>query len=234
MKVFNIYCDESCHLEHDHIDVMALGAVWCPAIRKDEIFEEIKGIKEKHDLSRQFEIKWIKVSDSKVGFYQDLIDYFFAKKDLHFRGLVIMNKSKLNHEKFDQDHDKWYYKMYFELIKGIIDQRNKYRIYLDYKDTRGGQRIEKLHEVLCNDQYDFSRDIITRIQPVRSHEVEVMQLTDLLIGALSYYHRGLSTNQGKIKVIQRIIEQSGFALSKSTLPSEEKFNLFIWRPKPCV
>ncbi|PIS30348.1 MAG: DUF3800 domain-containing protein [Candidatus Marinimicrobia bacterium CG08_land_8_20_14_0_20_45_22] len=234
MQRFSIYCDESCHLENDHINVMVLGAVWCPAARKDEIFKEIRAIKEKHGLSKRFEIKWTKISDSKVDFYVELIDYFFLKNELHFRGLVILNKSQLNHEKFDQDHDKWYYKMYFELLKGIINQRNKYRIYLDYKDTRGGQRIEKLHEVLCNDQYDFSRDIITRIQPVRSHEVEVLQLTDLLIGALSYYHRGLSTNQGKIKVIQRIIEQSGFALSKSTLPSEGKFNLFIWRPRPCV
>jgi hypothetical protein len=27
---FNIYCDESCHLENDHQKVMVLGAVWCP------------------------------------------------------------------------------------------------------------------------------------------------------------------------------------------------------------
>ena len=30
-RTYNIYCDESCHLEHDHLGVMALGAVWCPA-----------------------------------------------------------------------------------------------------------------------------------------------------------------------------------------------------------
>ena len=27
---FNVYCDESCHLENDHQKVMVLGAVWCP------------------------------------------------------------------------------------------------------------------------------------------------------------------------------------------------------------
>lgn len=30
MKIFNIYCDESCHLENDHQQVMVLGAIWCP------------------------------------------------------------------------------------------------------------------------------------------------------------------------------------------------------------
>ncbi len=28
--IFNVYCDESCHLENDHRKVMVLGAVWCP------------------------------------------------------------------------------------------------------------------------------------------------------------------------------------------------------------
>lgn len=29
-ETFNIYCDESSHLENDHQKVMVLGAVWCP------------------------------------------------------------------------------------------------------------------------------------------------------------------------------------------------------------
>ncbi len=33
-QVFNIYCDESCHLEHDREKVMVLGAVWCPLIAR--------------------------------------------------------------------------------------------------------------------------------------------------------------------------------------------------------
>ncbi len=234
MRIINIYCDESCHLENDHIDVMVLGAVWCPAIRKDVIFREIRAIKEKHSLSKQFEIKWIKISESKIDFYLELVDYFFSNKDLHFRAVIIQNKSQLRHADFNQDHDKWYYKMYFEMLKEIINKRDVYRIYMDYKDTHGGQKVQKLHEVLCNDQYDFSRDIITGIQLIRSHEVEILQLTDLLIGALAYFHRNLDTNLGKVKVVERIANRSGFSLRKKTLPTEDKFNIFIWRPKACV
>jgi hypothetical protein len=38
-QVFNIYCDESCHLEHDQQKAMVLGAVWCPLekIKKIEV-----------------------------------------------------------------------------------------------------------------------------------------------------------------------------------------------------
>lgn len=234
MKYLSVYCDESCHLENDHINVMVLGAVWCPTVRRKEIFKEIRAIKEKHGLAKEFEIKWTKVSNSKVDFYIDLIDYFFSRNDLHFRALVIPDKSSLRHGEFGQDHDTWYYKMYFEMLKVIIDKRFIFEIYADYKDTHGAHKIQKLHEVLCNDQYDFSRDIIKKIQLVRSHEIELIQITDLLIGALAYFHRGLQTNAGKMSLIEHIIQQSGFSLLRSTLPSEDKFNVFIWSPRPCV
>ena len=33
-QIFNIYCDESCHLENDREKAMVLGAVWCPVEKK--------------------------------------------------------------------------------------------------------------------------------------------------------------------------------------------------------
>ena len=29
-NLYNIYCDESCHLEHDRQKAMVLGGIWCP------------------------------------------------------------------------------------------------------------------------------------------------------------------------------------------------------------
>ena len=86
---YNVYCDESCHLENDGQKAMVLGAVWCPKEKRLEIAERIREIKQKHGLERDFEIKWTKVSPSKLAFYQDIVDYFFDDDDLHFRGLVV-------------------------------------------------------------------------------------------------------------------------------------------------
>jgi hypothetical protein len=36
-QAFNIYCDESCYLEHDRQKVMVLGSIWCPLDRSQEI-----------------------------------------------------------------------------------------------------------------------------------------------------------------------------------------------------
>jgi len=175
-EIYNIYCDESCHLENDRLPVMVLGAIWCPLEKVREISARLRDIKAVHHLSPTFEMKWAKVSPARQEFYLNMLDYFFDNDDLHFRALIVPDKSLLQHEEFGQTHDDWYYKMYFDLLKVILSPHECYRIYLDIKDTRGATKVARLHEVLSNSVYDFSREIIERLQLVRSHEVEISQL----------------------------------------------------------
>ncbi len=228
-QLFNIYCDESCHLEHDGEKAMAIGGVWCPESKKDKIFHRIREIKSEHGLNKQFEIKWNKVSKGQLAFYMDIIDYFFDNSDLHFRVLIVPDKQVLKHESFGQTHDEFYYKMYFNMLKTLFDPDCGYNIYLDIKDTRGQRKVEKLHEVLCNNHYDFNRELIRKVQQVRSEEVELVALADLLTGALSYLHRGKDTSEAKLALINRIKERSGYNLTASTLYRENKFNIFVWK-----
>ena len=229
-QTYNVYCDESCHLENDQQASMVLGAVWCPIDKVKEVSTRLREIKSRHNLKPDFEIKWTKVSPGKQQFYLDIIDYFFDDDDLHFRGLVIPDKSKLDHSRFIQDHDTWYYKMYFTMLNVIIDPQRHYRIYLDIKDTRSAGKVRHLHEVLSNKNYDFNRTIIEHIQNVRSHEVALMQLADLLIGAVSYANRDFAGNTGKAALVERIRERSSYTLTRSTFPRESKMNIFIWQP----
>ncbi|MCF6178132.1 MAG: DUF3800 domain-containing protein [Geopsychrobacter sp.] len=229
-QTYNVYCDESCHLEHDHQKVMVLGGIWCPVEKVREISTRLREIKVQHGVKPELEIKWTKVSPAKTDMYLHLVDYFFDDDDLHFRALVVPDKSILRHDDYAQDHDTWYYKMYFDMLKVLLSPRDRYRIYLDIKDTRSADKVEKLQQVLRNSLYDFSGDVVERVQTVRSHEVEILQIADLLIGAIAYLYRGLSGNAGKEALIARIKERSGYSLKKSTLYKEEKFNLFVWHP----
>ena len=81
------------------------------------------------------------MSAAKLDLYLDLIDYFFDDDDLNFRVLVA-DKSILDHGAFNQSHDEWYYKMYFDMLKVIFDPECRYRIYLDIKDTQGGEKVQ--------------------------------------------------------------------------------------------
>jgi len=228
MTDFNIYCDESCYLEHDECNVMVLGALTCPKEMSDFAFNRIRDIKRKHGINVKAEIKWNKVSNNKYAFYRELVDFYFDIPDLNFRALVIPDKSILDHEKHKQTHDDFYYKMYFELLKVLFNPDSCYNIYLDIKDTYGGVRTKRLHQVLSSTIYDLKKEIVKQIQVYPSDQIELIQLTDLFVGAIGYHHRGLSGNLGKVKTIKRIQERSKYSLSRTPLLKEQKMNLLIW------
>ncbi len=230
---YNVYCDESCHLEHDDSDVMVLGAMYCPEGKKREIYNEIRALKNEYGLNTHFEVKWTKVSKSKDDFYLALLDYFWNKDDISYRGLVVKGKGRLDHAKYNAgSHNLWYYKMYFLMLDAIISPTNQYDIFIDIKDTKGGKNIRKLHEVLCNNAYDFKQDVIRHIAQINSKESELLQLADLMNGAIGYYHRSMLSrnhaNQGKISLVRNLMQHHN--ISYKTDRFEKKFNLLIWTP----
>src|SRR5260221_10634177 len=111
-QTYNIYCDESCHLEKDRQRAMVLGAVWCPLDKAQEIAVRLREIKAHHGMKPGFETKWTKVSPAKKQFYLDVMDYFFDDDDLHFRALVGPEKKDLQHAAFGLTCDQGDKKLY--------------------------------------------------------------------------------------------------------------------------
>jgi hypothetical protein len=226
-EIYNVYCDESCHLENDHQQVMVLGAVWCPIIKCQEINIQLRNLKKDHGFLPNFEVKWTKISPAKYLFYMDWLDYFFDSQYLNFRALIVPDKSKLCHEAFKkQNHDNWYYKMYYDMLKVILRPQAQYMIYLDIKDTRGGSKIKKLLEILS---YCVKKDTVARLQLVHSNEVNMLQLADLMIGAVSYANRNLSGNEGKQQIVNKMRERSGLNLLQTSPYGARKINLLRWQ-----
>jgi len=233
MSIYNIYCDESCHLENDGKPVMLLGGIWCPVDEVKRLAAELRDIKNRHKATG--ELKWTKVSKARQDFYLEVTSWFLAEMPLHFRALVVLNKDRLNHNYFNAgSHDTFYYKMYFSLLSKILSPDNLYNIYLDIKDTRSRNKVRKLREVLCNNVHDFTSEMINHIQNIHSHESDIMQLADFLLGAVSYRHRNLTGNEAKIAVIDRLERGLGRSLLRSTPLSEQKFNLFLFSPQRLV
>ena len=215
-KTFNLYCDESCHLENDHQKFMLLSYVSCAYHQVKLHTQQIDSIKKKHNFYG--EIKWSNVSNSQYEFYKDLTDYFFAT-DLRFRAIVI-DKSKINNGTFNQDFDTFYYKMYYYLLNHNIKSNFAYNVYPDIKDDLSAYKVEKLKEIL-NTKYGVFRNI----QNIRSHESLLLQITDVLMGALSYHLNHPQKVIAKVKLIEKIKQHTGQSLQQTSYDKE--FNLFF-------
>jgi len=216
-NTFNLYCDESCHIENDHKKYMFLGTVSCayPQVRRHT--KRINEIKKEHNFYA--EIKWSKVSMSKIQFYLDLVDYFFDT-DLRFRAIGI-DKSTVRCDEFGFSYDDFYYKMYYQLLNYNIDTLNHYNIYLDIKDTLSAYKVKRLKEIL-NIKYGVFRNI----QNIRSHESILMQLADFIMGAVSYnLNDDKKANLAKVRIIEKIKHHAKVNLSQTNY--SEKVNLFF-------
>lgn len=226
---YNIYCDESCHLEHDGEKYMILGGIICEKYNRKIIKNDIIAIKRKNGLKETAEIKWNKVSHSKLSYYKELVDYFFETEMLRFRAMII-DKTQIHHDKFNQTHDDWYYKMYYELLKYLAEPKDNNYIYLDIKDTKSARKVEGVKKYLNLKMRDFDYEPVKHIQSINSQESCILQLADLFIGAIGYKNREMfnknEASKAKTELMNYIIEKSGYSLIKSTWLSENKFNLF--------
>jgi hypothetical protein len=217
-KTYNLYCDESTHIEHDNQPYMVLSYISTPYHLLKMHNENIRKIKLKHFYKG--EMKWSSMSKSQYPFYNELIDYFFSN-DLNFRAIVI-DKSKLNHGAFNQSHHDFYDKMYYQLLNKKIEIGNAYNIYIDIKDTHSYLKARNLKTYL---ERDYNN--IRTLQVIRSYESELMQLTDVLMGAINYKLRGMNKVTAKNNIIEKIERYCNKPLTRQTDRSENKFNLFF-------
>jgi len=227
--MINIYCDESCHLERDNIDVMVIGGITCPYSTRKYIIKQINDLKAKHNISSKNEVKWVKVSESKIDFYKDLIDLFNTYDYLKFRSIVIPDKKKLRHTDYNQDHSTFYYKMYYQMLVKLIKNNNEYSVYIDIRDTHTYEKSRPLLEYLRIKLNDKTGNLIKKIQPINSFEVNIMQLTDILVGMVAYKNRKLSTNNAKIELIQYAESKLGIKFDVTYYGESDKADVFIWQ-----
>ena len=223
----NIYLDESCHLEFDGFPVMCVGCVKVNTQAYEAIRADLKHLKLKHHAPT--ELKWNKLSSSRLGFYKEIIDYFFSQEALCFRAILVKYKNDLKHDDFNKgSHDNFYYK----LIEYLLRPNNTdyvYRVFLDIQNTRGRERLKKIKENFHN--YHHGESPFVSFQHLHSHDNILIELADFFIGAITYKARGLETSKVKKEIVAYIEEKSGYHIDEGTEPWETKFNIFDYQPK---
>lgn len=228
----NFYCDESCYLEHDKSRYMVLGMVYCPRSSYRKIKKKILELKDRHHINRFIETKWSKLSSSAYLYYKDLIEYFFSPySDMAFNSIVV-DKRYLKHEEFNQTHNEFYYKIMYYMISYKINPFCLNKIYVDEKDTHNAERVRVLEKILKKHYLDYFSNIIKPIQVIKSHEIEIMELTDILTGAISYELNDKDKkNTSKVKIINLIQDKIKDKIKNKENINSSKFDLMFFKHK---
>ncbi len=225
---FEAYCDESREELFSRPlggegRWVVLGSLWIPADQREAIKADICRCRERHRVHGEF--KWHKVSPSRLSFYLDLTSLFFSS-NMRFRCLVLP-AAELDAAQFHRsDNELMFYKFYYLMLENWILPYNDYRIFLDMKTSRVRGRLAALHRVLSNANLAST---ISDVQALPSHEVDLLQLSDLLIGAVSYRFHRFSSSPARVALVEAIEEHLGHVIA-GTSRGESKFNVFQFAP----
>lgn len=230
MASYEIYCDESRQeLFYDKdktsFGYVLIGGIWLDAAQRARVKSDIKGIRAQNGLHTEF--KWTKVGESGYSFYSDIIRYFFNEDALKFRTIVLKNNELDAITFHNGDNELMFYKFYYQLIKHWIEDGNTYRIIVDLKTNRKKDRLKTLQRYLQSSNLAAN---IEFVQALPSNEVDLIQLADLLLGAVGASFTGHIESGNKLKLLALAEELRGHPLHYSTNRYFQKFNVFRCHP----
>lgn len=229
MAKIDVYCDEC---RQDLIinkqvisstnRYIVLGGIWIEKEIREEFKNQIKELKNKYKVFG--EIKWKNVSSSKLEFYKEIIETFFRydSNQLSFRALVI-DAQRLDIEKYHNNSaELGFYKFYYQLLKNWLHENNTYNIFLDYRKDKSKSRAYDLKTILNK---EHSNENIENIQFLNSKESLLLQIEDVIMGAVGYKYNYEDKGQSiaKSEIIDIIEKYHSF---NKTNKDEPKFNIF--------
>lgn len=188
-EVTHIYIDESSQTNNRYL---VLGAVVVPEPHV-ETLEQAMSTARLPELPFT-ELKWAKVSKSKVQAYERFVRVFFAHATAQFHSVVV-DTTQLRHRVFNEgDRDRGFNKEIYQLVLkcGRLHRESVFHVFPDRRSTV--HPTEELRTIINHGMHKkFGR---SRDWPVRKlhfadwEQRPVLQLADLFAGAIAYRCNG--------------------------------------------
>jgi len=184
----HVFADESCQNAHHY---MVLGALILPGTLVQEAETGLRQVLESHRMHG--ELKWTKVSRGKLPVYEEFVAHYFdvlVPRGAEFHSLIL-NCHGLNHRKFNNgDPDLGYNKFMFQLLfhRAAVPYGEYEKIVADL-DSRNSNRNPYELETILNSASSrkFDRQPFTRVAHRDSKGTRLLQLADLLTGAVAWH-----------------------------------------------
>jgi len=209
---YDLYCDES---GTDKAN-FHFGAIHCSRARANIFDRQIQDFRARTGLSG--ELKWTKVSRRFLIAYTEFVDIFL---DDQYATFILSEISKGEHwRKLASSADSQFLHAYFHFLEQAMWASARYAIFLDETSSKR-YKFNSFHYALNlpNIKYHRQKKVHT-FTVVDSHESNLIQLVDVLLGALT----ANSTASHKIELASYVQEK----IKASTKYGRPKLFTYKW------
>lgn len=217
---------------------MLVGGISCGSTHAQKIHDYVLNLRAKAKYPSD-SLQWKHYRDAKFDTYKSLIDYFVQEQTaqrIDFSCLVI-DTQKLDHKKFNEgDGETFFQKAMYQLyLTGILDKYGSTSTLRGFHGRRESRyEMNEVSRIINSGAAKKRDDVLYR--PLRQFEyMEVEksgphQLTDTLLGAVSYYwnpgvQRGGESRKRKLA---EYLQRECCAASLGTKTPKWMQNFDIW------
>ncbi len=240
IKTCFCFLDETGLIHSDRDKFFALGIIKCE--NPEKIYNRIRKIRQKYNYNE--ELKWADLNRKiRFNIASEFFDIFLKEK-IEFNS-IILKKDELDFKKhYDGNLNKAYRNFSIALLKLIIGKNPQELLIVLADDyfTPDGTDLEVTIKKFVNDHY--KKFIVAGVCQIDSKSSDILQLTDLILGAVMYdlkKREELIINQNKYKrkflnfMYQKMNIKRGFFIHNWTrLKITNYVSSEIYRKEYCI
>lgn len=222
------FFDETGLLNNATDKFFILGMV--KSLRPHNLTDYIRNLRDKAHFYD--EIKWKKVNAKNLPIMKQIVDEFFRSTNNSF-ACIVLDKAHMDFEKhFNNDFFKAYKSFSVLLLKKSITPNEIVTVIADYYSTPAKDEFEATVRNFVNDH--TKELLIHSIIRIHSKGCDMIQLADLLMGAVNYEFKLknkliLKPNPAKVELLEHIKNE----LKVNDLARalyRDKFNIILFSP----
>lgn len=184
------------------------------------------------------ELKWTKVSGQKFAEYKSLIDFFFSVAGvMRFRS-VVFDTTEIDYATYHKgDKELGFYKFFYQFLLhefGKYATSDEHRLLVHFDQRVSKIKFSTLYTILnrgiCK-KYGRNANVVRHIDAVDSKKCDVIQMADVLMGAVGYHwndcHLRPGARQAKVALADYIAKKANLLSLKEKTPWSMK-HFGIW------
>lgn len=236
--LLHVYCDESRQTQDRY---MVFGGIMVPETSVEPFNKAMALWRDAQNMHA--ELKWTKVSNQKLNEYKSLVDLFFSlagKGQLHFRS-VVFDTAQIDYKTYHKgSKELGFYKFFYQFLLHsfgayVAKENRQLLVSFDQRNTK--EKLSTFGLILSRgmrNRYKCREDVVVNVEAVDSKKCNLMQVADVLMGAIGYQNNDCHLRPGarraKIQLADYIAHKANLLSLKQNTPWRMKhFGIWLFR-----